>query len=148
MNPLELAFPALTKGRYAITSPAVANYNCIAWAAGESDRWWWPDPLGMNYWPPGIIRQENIDSFRLAFVTLGFELSANGILEAGLEKIAFFSRGGKPTHMARQLENGRWTSKMGQSEDIEHDLADLEGVFYGEVVLFMARPRLTQHDKG
>jgi len=61
--------------------------------------------------------------------------------EPGMEKIAIFAQGGKPTHMARQLENGRWTSKMGQSEDIEHALRDLEGVLYGEVALFMGRPK-------
>ncbi|MCE2805969.1 MAG: hypothetical protein LW700_12280 [Gemmataceae bacterium] len=141
MNPLEMAFPALASGNYAVTSPAVSDYNCIAWAAGESDRWWWPDPLGLNFWPPEIPRLETIDSFRLAFEALGFAKAKNDQPEPGMEKIAIFAQGGKPTHMARQLENGRWTSKMGQSEDIEHALRDLEGVLYGEVALFMGRPK-------
>ena len=141
MNPLEMAFPALASGNYAVTGPAGSDYNCIAWAAGESDRWWWPDPLGLNFWPPEITRLETIDSFRLAFEALGFANAKNDQPEPGMEKIAIFAQGGKPTHMARQLENGRWTSKMGQSEDIEHALRDLEGVLYGEVALFMGRPK-------
>lgn len=39
---------------------------------------------------------------------------------------------GIPSHAARQLPNGRWTSKCGQAEDIEHDLRDLEGRLYGK----------------
>lgn len=33
----------------------------------------------------------------------------------------------------------RWTSKLGELEDIEHDLTDLEGAAYGKVVLLMKR---------
>lgn len=141
MSSLEIAFPALAAGGYTLTSPAVPDYNCIAWAAGESEPWWWPDPLGLNYWPPGIPRVESLESFKVAFETVGFAVADNGQPEPGVEKIALFARGGKPIRMSRQLENGRWTSKMGQSEDIEHTLKDLEGVLYGEVALFMGRPR-------
>ncbi|MCG8587287.1 MAG: hypothetical protein MI757_21490 [Pirellulales bacterium] len=45
------------------------------------------------------------------------------------------------THAARQLPDGRWTSKLGKAEDIEHDSAnDVAGGLYGEVVEFMKRP--------
>ena len=27
---------------YSITSPTEISYNCIAWAANEDTRWWWP----------------------------------------------------------------------------------------------------------
>jgi hypothetical protein len=37
------------------------------------------------------------------------------------------------------LANGRWTNKLGKAEDIEHELRDLEGDFYGTVVLVMQR---------
>lgn len=46
-----------------------------------------------------------------------------------------------PKHAARQLASGRWTSKLGKLEDIDHALHDLEGMLYGAVVLFMKRPR-------
>jgi hypothetical protein len=44
-------------------------------------------------------------------------------------------------HAARQLPTGHWTSKLGESEDIEHRLHDLEGLIYGQVVLVLARTR-------
>ena len=63
-------------------------------------------------------------------------------LEPGVEKIALYANAvGKPTHGARQLANGRWTSKLGKREDIEHALHDLEGELYGTVVRIMKRPR-------
>jgi hypothetical protein len=44
------------------------------------------------------------------------------------------------THAARQLPTGKWTSKLGKAEDIEHDSPDdVAGGIYGEVVLFMRR---------
>lgn len=43
-------------------------------------------------------------------------------------------------HAARRLENGHWTSKLGQWEDIEHDdLASIEGGEYGCVAAFLER---------
>jgi hypothetical protein len=38
------------------------------------------------------------------------------------------------------LPNGRWTSKLGEREDIEHSLHDLTGMVYGSVVLVLKRP--------
>jgi len=53
-------------------------------------------------------------------------------------------------HAARQLPEGRWTSKLGELEDIEHALHDLTGTVYGSVVLVMKRALLAegQKDKG
>ena len=49
-------------------------------------------------------------------------------LETDFDKIAVFANDqGIPTHAARQLPSGRWSSKLGELEDIEHDLRDLEG---------------------
>ena len=46
---IEQYFPNLAATGYAVTSPPAAAYNCIAWAAGVADSWWWPDPLGVNF---------------------------------------------------------------------------------------------------
>jgi hypothetical protein len=48
--------------------------------------------------------------------------------------------GGSPTHAARMVRDGRWISKLGASEDIEHNLSDLEGECYGRVVVCLERP--------
>ena len=44
-------------------------------------------------------------------------------------------------HVARQLESGLWTSKLGLSVDISHSLHDLEGDTYGEVAALLCRAR-------
>ncbi len=71
-----------------------------------------------------------------AFGTLGYERCANGSLEEDFEKVAIYeSPSGYVVHMARQLHTGRWTSKLGGLEDIEHaSPAELEGREYGAVV--------------
>jgi hypothetical protein len=43
-------------------------------------------------------------------------------------------------HAARQLPGGRWTSKLGNREDIEHDLNAVSGEAYGTVVMVLKRP--------
>jgi hypothetical protein len=58
----------------------------------------------------------------------------------GFEKIAIYVLDEKPQHAARQLPNGKWTSKLGQYEDIEHNaLEGLEGSIYGYVACVMKR---------
>jgi hypothetical protein len=50
-----------------------------------------------------------------------------------------YARGGKPTHAARPLSSGRWVSKLGRAEDIEHELNALAGDLYGVVALVLQR---------
>ncbi len=139
-GPIELLFPGLIANGFQVTSPKADNYNCIAWAAGDSTNWWWPDDPDNTFWPPGIPRVETLDAFRAAFETLGYAVCADEQFEPGHEKIAMFALAGFPTHAARQLPNGHWTSKLGPQEDIEHSLHDLTGMVYGSVVLIMKRP--------
>lgn len=47
----------------------------------------------------------------------------------------------EPKHMARQLDNGIWTSKLGNLEDIEEKLEAIEGDVYGRVFKFMKRSK-------
>lgn len=78
-----------------------------------------------------------------AFVTLGYATTATGDPESDLEKVAIFAFEGIPTHMARQLPNGSWTSKLGSMEDISHDdINSLCGSDYGEVVAFLQRRKV------
>lgn len=139
---LEESFPGLTKHGYSQESPYDPGYNCIAWAAGDSSRVWWPEPGGDGYWPPRITREETLDAFIEAFRSLGYEPCGHGRPERRCEKIAIFvSKAGSPTHAARQLTSGRWASKMGKSVDIEHHLLALRGDEYGEVGQYMKRRR-------
>lgn len=81
---------------------------------------WWPFPHPTSaYWPPGEPRVETLDSFILAFRTLGYELAYHARLEPGFEKVAIYAdANGTPTHMARQLESGAWTSSWDRKKTL------------------------------
>ena len=136
----EALFPDLVRTGYHITSPPDPTYNCIAHAVGVTNQWWWPDPAGFDYWPPGVVRDATLAAFVQAFATLGYLPCADGFLEPAWEKVAIYATDNGPTHAARQLDNGRWTSKLGPDDDIEHALEGLCGVLYGSVVQFLCRP--------
>jgi len=139
---LHRLFPELAASTYQITSQIDLCYNCIAWAADDTERKWWPfayPPMG--YWPDGVDRNETVECFIAAFATLDYSTCENGDLEHGFEKVAIYADGADVTHMARQLPSGVWTSKLGDLEDIEH--AELEAIvcdIYGEPVQFLKRP--------
>jgi hypothetical protein len=133
---LILAFPGLASTPFEITSPFDENYNCIAWAAGVQDVWWWPD----RFWPKSTPKAETRLAFEKAFRTLGYEPCSGPELEPDYEKVCLYQKFGRPTHAARQLPDGRWTSKLGLSNDISHQLEGLAGNQYGKPALFMRRP--------
>lgn len=126
-----------------VTSESTLRYNCFAWALGDDSQW--IAPTGhYDYWPENIPNELTLDSITELFRQAGYEVCSDGSLEAGHEKIAVYVKDGVPTHAARQLSDGRWTSKLGKYEDIEHD--SLEALYgdgygeYGSVAVFMVRP--------
>lgn len=142
MSRLEELFPGLTPDTYHVTSAATRRYNCVAWDAGDSSRWWWPVADATEaFWPPNIAREETLVAFREAFATLGYVACAEESQTSATEKVAIFANDqGIPLHVARQLPNGRWTSKFGELEDAEHALHDIEGDEYGKVAVVLKRP--------
>jgi hypothetical protein len=137
----ENEFPNLVATGYRITSPITRSYNCFAWAAGEDDRWWNPlEPENPYYWVEGVPGELTIAAFVQAYGTLGYEPCEDEGFEVGLEKIALYATAdGEVTHAARQLANGKWTSKLGRWEDIEHELAGLVCEMYGAVRQILRR---------
>ncbi len=139
---LSRIFPHLESGPYEITSAGDVRYNCVAWAAGRTEvrRRWWPAPSPFYYWPVEP-REETVAGFIKAFGQLGYAVCDTGDLEAGSEKLAIYADDADtPTHMARQLASGQWTSKLGELEDIQHMTLDqLSGSDYGRVVQFLKR---------
>lgn len=125
-----------------MTSPEDVKYNCVAWAAGRAEvrRRWWPAPSPFYYWPVEP-RQETVSGFIRAFGHLGYAACDTSDLEPGYEKLAIYADDtNMPTHMARQLPSGHWTSKLGELEDIQHlTLDQLTGSDYGRVVQFLRR---------
>jgi len=99
--------------------------------------------MGIGYWPRNVARLETLDAFARAYGTLGYLPCADGSLEAGFEKIALYvDASDTPTHAALQLSNGKWTSKMGDFEDIEHETVDdVGGGAYGTAVAYLKRQR-------
>lgn len=148
LHDLTLTLPGLTSTPYEVTSDATPVYNCVAWAVGETHRWWDPFDSPSRYWPAGVSRDDSVDALQDALATVGFTPCDDGQLESDFVKLAIFADDVGYTHVARQLPSGRWTSKLGSDCDIEHDLEDLtrrRSPFpqyrYGEIVVFMRRPR-------
>ncbi|MBN4079157.1 hypothetical protein JYT26_00800 [Beggiatoa alba] len=107
------------------------------------------------YWPHGISQDSSLaQTYIELFGTQGYQVTGNPDLENGFEKFALYVLDGKFTHVARQLPNGRWTSKLGILKDIMHDLSDLEANHhkhtYGKASIFLKRelehimPRLSR----
>ena len=140
---LEQQFPNLAKAGYTITSTDTIDYNCVAWAAESDEEWWWPDAMGQEYWPEGAPREETLPAFVAAFNVIGYEICDTPSLELGFQKIAIYAdEQNLPRHVARQLKDGSWTSKIGQYEDIQHrTLEALAGKApaYGRVVQLMKK---------
>lgn len=141
-------FPDLKNTDYEITSCPTSLYNCIAWAAGEDgSRPWWPrvskQLYGMGYhWPPGAPEEDTLAAFVRCFEILGYEVCDSYDLEQGYEKVVIYTRDRSPTHAARQLPNGEWSSKLGPDADISHEISALDGPCYGSVEVVMHRTRV------
>ena len=135
---LEIIFPNLQTTQYKITSPKDFGYNCIGYSFEDDTRWLWPDPS--FYWPSGIPMEETLEAFIKAYESIGYYVCNNGEYEIDYKKVAIYTfPNGKPTHAARQLPNGKWTSKLGNLQDIEHDLNGLVGNAYGVVAKFLKK---------
>ena len=169
---LERGFPLLLNAGYHETSEATGvpgtpgTYNCIAWAAEDvTHDFWWPLPGG--YWPFWVRHPEpTVKCFVKTFRSLGYFICESSRPERFFDKVALYAihtserptpvptswkdlSDWEPTHMARQLRNGSWTSKCGRDEDIEHYTLDALNSYgrsffenkYGCAVLYMKRPR-------
>ncbi|MFM7906455.1 MAG: hypothetical protein ACKPA9_15240, partial [Microcystis sp.] len=101
---------------------------------------WFPDGFETEYWPAGIPRENTLSAFIDAYMTEHFEVcpigdpnlefSPNGFF---VEKIAIYTIDGRPSHACRQLNSGRWTSKIGVREDVRHEfvehfIVEIEGI--------------------
>jgi hypothetical protein len=175
---LEHGFPKLAAAGYQKTSeqtgkpPNPGAYNCIAWAAEDprNKYFWWPEG-GDAYWPSWIKpREVTVVCFVKTFRWLGYRVCDNSRYEREYDKVVLYAIHGSgkpitppkkvgdltdwaPTHMARQLVDGTWTSKLGGNEDITHftlDAIECYGPCYGPnwkneygcPVLYMRRRRL------
>src|ERR1700685_3636214 len=120
----------LLSSAYEVTSPHDPKYNCVAYAVGDINRFWYDANVNGYYWPPGEPSADTLEGWLRVFAIHGYRETDNDMLETPYEKIAIYAGPEGPDHVARQKASGLWTSKMGKGRDIDHvTLAALEGEF-------------------
>lgn len=144
---IEREFPKLYASGYEKTSCDDIVYNCIAHAAGDKSNWWECYPFGRinipgYYWPADAKVGYELEALISAYETLGYMLCDSPDLESGFEKVALYADDqGEWKHAAKQLLDGKWSSKLGEREDVSHgDPDDVSGKINGMVSRYMKRP--------
>lgn len=133
-------FPGLEGDeRFEVNSPNDNKYNCLAFAASRTDRFWWPAIADGCFWPLDDLSTE-FNNLILAYETVGYQLCDSWEFDPKLKKIALYvDDNNQFTHASRQLRIGLWTSKLGQAFDIIHGTPyTIEGDVYGKVGAFMS----------
>ena len=132
------SFPNIGDYAAKVTSAPTPTYNCIAWAFGDDRRFWWPG--ARTYWPLRPHSSNALEAFHALFDAWGWQRTESRAYEGGQTKIALYWNNGSPTHAARLLASGKWTSKLGNEHDIMHEIEDLYGPLYGMLYGIFARP--------
>ena len=140
-----LFFPRLAASDYGKTSDSTPDYNCIAYAADDCARkWqWWPRPEPGYYWPPQALDGDSPEALQSAFKAIGYEVCTGHEREEGYDKVALYAGpDGTWSHAAKQRNDGQWSSKLGNGEDIRHaTLMDVGDGDYGRPYCYMRRRR-------
>lgn len=150
-------FPNLAAGDGRIASKVEASQNCLAFVIGEKKRPWWPGSWTANgygapgtsappnYWPDDLPSDETVQNIEMALERFGFAVcNADDHPDpATVERVVIYATSaGTPSHVAIELPDGQWASKLGDFHDIHHRTTEnLEGNVYGGVVVTMCRPR-------
>lgn len=133
---LQRHFPNLIHGQnFDFTSLKTDDYNCVAWATEIDDEWiQFPYDEQNNY-------DDSIRKYITYFTDLGFTETNDSRPEENVLKIALYGdKENNFTHVARLRSNGKWASKLGDWEDIEHDTLEvLSGPGYGHPVKLMEK---------
>ncbi len=120
-------FPLLVEGQYRRTSSQTPDYNCIGFALDDEKHWWQPVnedwDRGMA-WHRDAPDEDELATYIRLFELHEYECCDSPDLEVGFEKVAIYW-GDDGVHVARQKTSGKWESKLGRLEDIEHDTLEL-----------------------
>lgn len=141
---LQPAFP--NANTFEVVGEPTGRYNCIAAAFDNADKPWWPEPeAGRSpyspfYWPKDSQRSNDSDSFDALLIDKAgadvYPWDEEPPYQKGYQKLALFEQDGEPTHLARQLPNGEWLSKIGRNGLVVHSLENMEHAYYGDVAKF------------
>ena|SRR2546427_8820520 len=153
---IESDFPKLRNVPYRIASDKNPRYNCVAFAAGDHERFWQNlgHPTKGYFWPHGFSDDETVDGWVRVFRLLNFEVSTKEEAGSGFEVIAIYgTHEGNATHVATRKGNDPWMSKLGKGHDIEHETLEFlectvqhaseyeHDPCYGRVAVYMKRKR-------
>lgn len=129
-----------SQGNWVQTSEHTIEYNCVAWVLGSNNKWWQPLTLGGD-WPSDISESYNVNSYIELFIKFGFEKCVDYEFESEYDKIAIFqnTENNEFSHVSKLIEPGIWSSKMGDYEDIRHNIKALENSVYGSIHCYMKR---------
>lgn len=94
---LEAVFPGLVGAAWEIASPRDPTYNCVAFALGDTDRWWWPLalPASAAHWPEDVPRAETVEAVASMLATLGFAPTDDESPSDELWKVALYAKGAR-----------------------------------------------------
>lgn len=133
-------FPKLSKQSHDVTSDWDTDYNCIAFAAGITNKKVFPASRQDYFWPSNLPNVRTPAALEKFYEMYGYKKCADGAYVKGKEKIAIYAKAsGEATHAAKQVGDKRWASKLGDAYDIEHDPNAVSGPLYGDVVMYMER---------
>lgn len=140
---IETWCPRLRGTNWRITSKATKRYNCIAWAVGDTLKRW--DKGKGNHWPHGVDAEYLFDCLVKAYMAVGFSkctITEGRVYDKDYETVVLYGSDGLWDHAAKLLKNGKWSSKLGDCEDIEHPTPEsVGGTDYGEPLVYMRRRR-------
>ncbi len=138
------AFPKLQSVGFEKTSSKTSEYNCIAHAVGTNDRWW-SDAESEDegyYWPIDRVESRigQVEELEAALAHEGFVKCDSTRVEPGYEKVAIYVKDdNRWEHAARQLNDGRWSTKDGVNADFSHATLECVCPHYGRVYCYMKR---------
>ena len=141
LDDLYARFPGLDAGNHRITSTDTDDYNCVAWVRRSLDEWWEP---GFT-WPADITIPDDgdLEAYIELFRRWGYERCPDAAYEKGSLKIALYANDKDFLHVAKQLNDGTWSSKAGLLHDLKHcDLSAMEGSWaleFASPTVFMKR---------
>ena len=120
-NFLHGQFGNLVRGQTCKLAPATATYNCLAWTIDDTSRWWWLEADGNG---DNKITVAEMSAF---YVSKGkSNIAYYGPSTSDVVHVAKKAGGNGPDCQA--------TSKLGENIRMAHDLNQLAGGFYGNIV--------------
>ena len=129
----------MNRNNYEPRSDEDFNYNCLAFALGDTSNWWEPPGQFGFYWPPGLPDDLSVGTAIRIIKLHGFVRDLEPNIAPEADAIAIYANGDEWTHFAK-FHNGVWLSKLGIDHDIEHSsLEVLEGDLYGKAVRILSR---------